>query len=113
QRSLIDTSEDGSETPTKMYAPPCRELLLTTEVQQRARDLKVSMPNVLEMLEPMSNGIAVEGMESLAPLVTEMESFLEVLNRKSITVMVETDKVRQRVNDLLSINEEFLDAAWA
>src|SRR5699024_9406884 len=54
QRSLVDTSEDGSETPTSVYAPPCRELLLTDQIQQRARDLQASMPNVLEMLEPMS-----------------------------------------------------------
>src|SRR5699024_8234012 len=76
QRSLVDTSDDGSETPTVMFAPPCRELLLTEAVQEKARQLQASMPNVLEMLEPMSNGVAVEGMESLAPLVTEMESFL-------------------------------------
>src|SRR5699024_9745115 len=113
QRSLVDTSEDGSETPTKMYASPCRELLLTDEVQQRARDLQASMPNVLEMLEPMSNGVAVEGMESLAPLVTDMESFLEVLPEGSLTVMVEPEKVRHRADDLLSTNEEFLEAAWA
>lgn len=113
QRSLVDTSDDGSETPTSMYAPPCRELLLTEQVQQRARDLQVSMPNVLEMLEPMSNGLAVEGMESLAPLVTEMESFLHVLPDGSVTVMVEPEKVRNRVHDLLTTNEEFLEAAWA
>lgn len=113
QRSLVDTSDDGSETPTTMYAPPCRELLLTKEVQQKARDLQASMPNVLEMLEPMSNGIAVEGMESLAPLVTDMESFLEVLPDGSVTVIVEPEKVRSRVHDLLTTNEEFLEAAWA
>lgn len=113
QRSLVDTSEDGSETPTTMYAPPCRELLLTEEVKQKARDLQVSMPNVLEILEPMSNGMAVEGMESLAPLVTEMESFLEVLPEGSTTIIVEPEKVRGRVHDLLTTNEEFLEAAWA
>lgn len=113
QRSLVDTSEDGSETPTSVYAPPCRELLLTDQVQQRARDLQASMPNVLEMLEPMSNGLAVEGMESLAPLVTEMESFIDVLPEGSVTIMVEPEKVRSRVHDLLTTNEEFLEAAWA
>src|SRR5699024_2979648 len=113
QRSLVDTSEDGSETPTTMYAPPCRELLLTEGVKQKARDLQVSMPNVLEILEPMSNGMAVEGMESLAPLVTEMESFLEVLPEGSTTIIVEPEKVRGRVHDLLTTNEEFLEAAWA
>ena len=113
QRSLVDTSEDGSATPTLLYAPPCRELLLTEDVQQKARDLQVSMPNVLEILEPMSNGVAVEGMESLAPLVTEMESFLEVLPEGSVTIVVEPEKVRARVHDLLTTNEEFLAAAWA
>ena len=113
QRSLIDTSDDGSATPKVMYAPPCRELLLTDKVQQKARDLQVSMPNVLEILEPMSNGVAVEGMESLAPLVTEMESFLEILPEGSVTIVVEPEKVRARVQDLLTTNEEFLAAAWA
>lgn len=113
QRSLIDTSADGSETPQIMYAPPCRELLLTESVQQKARELQTSMPNVLEMLEPMSNGVAVEGMESLAPLVTEMQSFLDVLPTGSVTIMVEPEKVRSRVHDLLETNEEFLEAAWA
>lgn len=113
QRSLIDTSADGSETPHSVYAPPCRELLLTEAVQQRARDLQASMPNVLEMLEPISNGVAVEGMESLAPLLTEMQSFLEVLPKGSLTVVVEPEKVRSRVDDLLATNEEFLQAAWA
>src|SRR5690625_6158245 len=82
-------------------------------VQQRARDLQASMPNVLEMLEPISNGVAVEGMESLAPLLTEMQSFLEVLPKGSLTVVVEPEKVRSRVDDLLATNEEFLQAAWA
>lgn len=113
QRSLVDTSEDGSATPNSVYAPPCRELLLTPSVQQKARALQVSMPNVLEILEPMSNGVAVEGMESLAPLVTEMESFLEVLPEGSVTIVVEPEKVRSRVHDLLETNEEFLAAAWA
>lgn len=113
QRSLIDTSADGSETPRSVYAPPCRELLLSEAVQQRARDLQASMPNVLEMLEPISNGVAVEGMESLAPLLTEMQSFLEVLPKGSLTVVVEPEKVRSRVHDLLATNEEFLEAAWA
>lgn len=29
QRSLEDTTEDGSGHPTELYAPPCRELLIT------------------------------------------------------------------------------------
>src|SRR5699024_11639916 len=62
---------------------------------------------------PISNGVAVEGMVSLAPLLTEMQSFLEVLPKGSLTVVVEPEKVRSRVDDLLATNEEFLQAAWA
>ena len=47
--------------------------------------------SVLEILEPMSNGVAVRG--SLAPLVTEMESFLEVLPEGSVTIVVEPEKI--------------------
>lgn len=113
QRSLTDISPDGANTPTQVFAPPCRELLLTDDVQAKARELQAAMPNVLEILEPMSNGMSVEGMESLAPLVTEMESFLDVLPAGSVTIMVEPEKVRARVHDLLLTNEEFLEAAWA
>src|SRR5699024_10703161 len=44
---------------------------------------------------------------------TEMQSFLEVLPKGSLTVVVEPEKVRSRVDDLLATNEEFLQAAWA
>ena len=33
QRSLQDTTEDGTGHPTELYAPPCRELLLTGPVR--------------------------------------------------------------------------------
>src|SRR5699024_1381649 len=50
-----------------LWAPPCRELLLTEKVRARAAALVEQLPGAAEMLEKMSEGIAVEGMESLAP----------------------------------------------
>ena len=48
---------------------PSRELLLTPECAQRARELRDEFPAISGMLERMSEGIAVEGMESLTPAV--------------------------------------------
>ncbi|WP_431521159.1 transcription-repair coupling factor [Citricoccus muralis] len=113
QRSLTDTSDDGSATPTRLFAPPCRELLLTPEVRDKARALQAQMPGSVDMLERMAEGIAVEGMESLAPLVAEMVPLLDLLPAGSLSVVVEPERVRHRADDLLRTNEEFLEAAWA
>ena len=60
QRSL-------DERPERLWAPPCRELLLTAEVRERAAALAVEHPELTEILGKLAEGIAVEGMESLIP----------------------------------------------
>ncbi|MFC7403009.1 transcription-repair coupling factor [Citricoccus sp. GCM10030269] len=114
QRSLTDTSGDDSAHPTTLYAPPCRELLLTEAVRRRASELMPSLPGATDMLERISQGIAVEGMESLAPILADgMVPLVDLLPEGSLTVLVEPEKIRHRADDLLSTNEEFLSAAWA
>src|SRR3712207_5028204 len=56
QRSL-ELAEHG------LWAPPCRELLLTDEVRARAKHLAAEHPGLVEVLDKLANGIAVEGME--------------------------------------------------
>src|SRR5919107_5818547 len=51
----------------RLWAPPCRELLLTPAVRTRAFELAVEHPELSEILDKLSDGIPVEGMESLAP----------------------------------------------
>ena len=73
QRSL-EVAEHG------LWAPPCREVLLTDAVRARAASLTDRLPGVADMLLKISEGIAVEGMESLAPaLVDEMQPLLDLL----------------------------------
>ena len=80
----------GSRSPTSarlevaehgLWAPPCRELLLTDAVRERAaRARRPSCPGAADLLEKLAEGIAVEGMESLAPaLVDGMEPLLDLL----------------------------------
>ncbi|MFE4543206.1 transcription-repair coupling factor [Arthrobacter sp. NPDC056727] len=111
QRSL---SAPGVHHPTELHAPPCREILITPSVMSRAATLKPQLPAAADMLEKIAGGIAVEGMESLAPvLVDAMVPFMEQLPAGSISVVIEPEKVRTRAHDLAATNEEFLEAAWS
>ncbi len=113
QRSL--TSVSGSIThPERLYAPPCRELLITPEVQSKAAKLKDRFPAAAPMLEKIAGGLAVEGMESLTPiLVDAMVPVVSELPPGSIAVVLEPERVRGRAHDLEATNEEFLEAAWS
>ncbi|WP_423184058.1 transcription-repair coupling factor [Arthrobacter sp. NyZ413] len=111
QRSL---SGPALHHPTELHAPPCREILITPSVMSRAAKLKAEMPAAADMLEKIAGGIAVEGMESLAPvLVDAMVPFVEQLPEGSLSVVIEPEKVRTRAHDLAATNEEFLEAAWS
>ncbi len=106
QRTL-DTS------PVVLWAPPCRELLLTDEVRQRARELAAQRPELREMLERMAEGQSVEGMESLAPaLVDDMELLVDLLPAASVVLVCDPERVRARAHDLVATSEEFLRASW-
>ncbi|WP_369207432.1 transcription-repair coupling factor [Streptomyces sp. PU-14G] len=107
QRSL-EVAEHG------LWAPPCRELLLTPEVRRRAAELMELHPELHELLGKIAEGIAVEGMESLAPvLVDDMELLLDVLPAGSMTVVCDPERVRTRAADLVATSQEFLQASWA
>ncbi|MBM6547106.1 transcription-repair coupling factor [Janibacter sp. YIM B02568] len=98
----------------RLWAPPCREILLTDEVRARAAELATQLPGVADMLHKVAEGNAVEGMESLAPaLVDGMESVLDVLPDGARVVVSDPERVRTRAHDLVSTSEEFLQASWA
>ncbi|MFE5869204.1 transcription-repair coupling factor [Streptomyces roseifaciens] len=107
QRSL-EVAEHG------LWAPPCRELLLTEDVRERAAALAEEHPELGELLSKIAEGIAVEGMESLAPvLVDDMELLLDVLPAGAMTVVCDPERVRTRAADLVATSQEFLQASWA
>jgi transcription-repair coupling factor (superfamily II helicase) len=106
QRSL-EVAEHG------LWAPPCREILLTDQVRARAGELVERMPGAVEMLDKLAAGVAVEGMESLAPvLVDRMVPVLDLVPEDALLVVDEPERVRRRAHDLVATTEEFLAAAW-
>ncbi|HEV7626644.1 MAG TPA: transcription-repair coupling factor [Streptomyces sp.] len=107
QRSL-EAAEHG------LWAPPCRELLLTDEVRERAAALAEDHPELGELLGKIAEGIAVEGMESLAPvLVDDMELLLDVVPKGTMAVVCDPERVRTRAADLVATSQEFLQASWS
>jgi transcription-repair coupling factor (superfamily II helicase) len=106
QRSLA-TAPDG------LWAPPCRELLLTASVRDRARQLASEWPGLNDILGKMAEGITVEGMEALAPALTDkMELLLSYLPAGSKIVACDPERIRARAADLVWTSQEFLEASW-
>lgn len=99
--------------PVGLWAPPVRELLLTDAVRQRARELVDQHPTLSELLEPISEGLSVEGMESLAPvLLGEMVPVLNSLPQGTQVLAHEPERIRARALDVVRTADEFLAAGW-
>ncbi len=96
-----------------LWAPVCRELVLTDQVRERAGALRDTHPQLSDICTKLEAGIAVEGMEALAPvLVDSMESLFDQFSEDSVVVVCDPERVRTRAHDLLTTSEEFLKASW-
>ncbi|MBF0815791.1 transcription-repair coupling factor [Microbacterium paludicola] len=93
---------------------PSRELLLTDDVRGRARELQHEFPGIAQMLEKMGQGIPVDGMESLTPVVAgPLVSIVEYLPAGAAVALVDPERAVSRAITLGETNREFLEAAWS
>ncbi|WOF24350.1 transcription-repair coupling factor [Microbacterium betulae] len=107
QRSLPGEIAEASLVPS-------RELLLTPDVRQRARELQHEYPGIAQMLERMGEGIPVEGMESLTPVLAgPLVSLVSYLPREAAVALVDPERAASRSITLGETNREFLEAAWS
>lgn len=105
QRSLSEVD--------RLWAPPCREFVLTDDVRKRAASLQNTLPNAGDMLARIAAGQAVEGMESLMPaLVDRLVPLPRLLPPGSLVVALEPERLARRAEDLYRTAQEFLAAAW-
>jgi transcription-repair coupling factor (superfamily II helicase) len=113
-RTFAVADQRTLEKVGRLWAPPCRELLLTEDVRRRAAELGVAHPELAELTDKLAEGIAVEGMESLTPvLVDELELLVDLLPRDTHLLVLDPERVRTRAHDLVATSEEFLGASWA
>lgn len=93
---------------------PCREILISKDVQERASHLKVLYPTLVEVFSKIEAGIYVEGIESLAAVLQPgMKSLIDFLPDNFEIINLESERIRSRVRDLIATNQEFLEAAWS
>jgi transcription-repair coupling factor (superfamily II helicase) len=117
QRSIPEIEVDT------LIAVACRELLLTDEVRQRAAQLAARHPaaepaitgSVLDMVAKLGEGIPVDGMEALLPVLRPGEHVLltDQLAQGTPVLLCDPEKVRTRAADLIKTGSEFLEASWS
>ena len=101
-------------TRSHVTAYPCRELLLTDEVRLAAKALIPDHPELTDMLDRIAQGHGVEGMEALAPALTDgLEMFTDVLPANTLVIVSNPDLVHSRAEELYTTSQEFLHASWA
>ncbi len=114
--SYFEVADQRTTGPVdgKLLIYPCRELLLTPDVRERAKTLPEKYPAAKEICERLVEGIVTDGMESLIPLlVDEQESILHRALSNTEVIFVDQERIKSRSADLLSTNEEFFAASWS
>jgi transcription-repair coupling factor (superfamily II helicase) len=96
---------------------PCREVLPTTEVRERARRLVAVEPWGREQWERLAEGATFDGMESWLPWLVEREHVLfDVVGAEAQVVLFEPRRMRDRAAELLDEEEALagtLAQTWA
>jgi transcription-repair coupling factor (superfamily II helicase) len=97
-----------------LWAPPCRELLLTPAVRARAKELAGTHPGVSEILGKIADGITVEGMEAFSSVLADrMDLLLDHLPLGGVVLACDPERIRTRAIELVATSQEFLEASWA
>ncbi|MDT5346818.1 MAG: hypothetical protein QOH91_105, partial [Mycobacterium sp.] len=117
QRSIAEIAVDT------LVAVACRELLLTDDVRARAAELAARHPadegaitgTLTDMLAKLAEGIPVDGMEALLPVLRPDDHALltDQLAGGTPVLVCDPEKVRTRAADLIKTGREFLEASWS
>ncbi len=112
-RAFSVADQRSLEERDTLWAPPCREMVLTDEVRSRAATLIDDLPGVADMLTAIAEGNRVDGMESLIPLlVGGLAPVTASFPEGTSFVAVEPERIKRRAEDVARTVEEFRSAAW-
>ena len=114
RRFAVSDQRSAGDPLASVELWPARELLLTDEVRAAAADMLPKFPALSTLLEKISQGIPVEGMESLLPqLVPRLMPLTTLLPEGGAVAVVSPERVEGRAVSLAETNREFLEAAWS
>jgi transcription-repair coupling factor (superfamily II helicase) len=113
----FDVSDQRSVSETESVEIfGCRELVLTEEVRQRARQLSLSAPVARDVFERIAEGLLFDGMESWLPWLTDHDRlFTDLLGEDARVVLVDPRRMRDRAAELIdeeSALTEALASTW-
>jgi transcription-repair coupling factor (superfamily II helicase) len=98
--------------PLTIY--PVHEIFLTPTVKEKAAQLAITNQELSTLFEKISNGIMVEGIESIGSLLLEEFSYpVELFNQGEKIIYLDVDRINSRALDFQSTNREFLEATWS
>ncbi|MBI2710873.1 MAG: transcription-repair coupling factor [Actinobacteria bacterium] len=99
--SVNDQRSAGDVERVEIF--PCRELLPTEEVTNRAAKLVGDQPWGREQWERLAEGLTFDGMESWLPwLVDDERTVVDLVPADGLVVLVEPRRMRDRAADLLA-----------
>ena len=117
QRSIPEIAVDS------VVAVPCRELLLTDDVRDRAAKLAAEHPvqensvpgSVPDMLAKLAEGIPSTAWRRCCRCCgrTELSTLSDHLPAGTPLLICDPEKVRTRAADLIKTGREFLEASWS
>jgi transcription-repair coupling factor (superfamily II helicase) len=103
-----------ADVKNEVFIYPGREILISDEVRAKAKYLMAEFPQLAEMAGKISEGISVEGMESIAALLKpSFSNILNFLPNDYQVVAIDQPRLQSRASDLVLTNEEFLEASWS
>ncbi len=117
QFSVADQRAISELTIEDVEIYPARELLITDAVAARAAELTTKHPGnaaLVELLTKVSEKIPADGMEALIPVLADshMVTLPELMPQDTHVLIVAPERIRRRVEDLISTDREFLEAGW-
>ncbi|HVD13893.1 MAG TPA: transcription-repair coupling factor [Actinomycetota bacterium] len=112
-RSFAVASQRSLAELPAAIAFPCREVRLTSAERQRARQLAGEFPAAGELLTRVAEGLAVEGLESLLPLLfDELRLLPDYLPDGAVLALVDPKRTLDRAEEVRVQAEEAAQASW-
>ena len=116
EMKYFDVADQRTQSPVteKIEILPCREFILTAQIQERARTLQNKYPSASEILGKIAEGISCDGMESLIPmLVEDLTTIVQQMPANTEVIFIDDERIKSRSADLIATNDEFFQAAWS
>jgi transcription-repair coupling factor (superfamily II helicase) len=112
-RSFAVASQRSLTELPSVEAFPCREVVLGAAERSRARQLAHEAPAAGDLLARVAEGLDVEGVESLLPLLYDrLPALPDYLPAGAIIVVIDPKRTLDRAEEVRKQAEEAMQASW-